>query len=83
MLIIKGIEKIISKKDGKEYAKLHLIDEDIINDDKFSGQSVTQEFVDIKDCDIDGELKLGARVRIFKETDKRGFDKTTFVKVFE
>lgn len=80
MLEIKGMQAIKSKKNGKDYMLLHLLDDAVVDVNGFKGQSVAQEFVDIDNVEIQGKLDIGAKVRIFKE-NKNGFDQISLIMV--
>lgn len=94
MKTLVGMNVIKSKKSGKRFLMLNLLDDayfDSMNHaDLFAspeqtgwGQTVSTEFLDLEDpaqVEIHGDLEPGCSVRIFKE-NVEGMDRITLIQV--
>lgn len=81
-----GVQKIQSKKNGKNYLKLNMMSVEPVMTDGMVGRSISEAFIGEGDCEItnfnadDYFALYGAHVRVFKE-EVNGLDKITFISV--
>ena len=78
MNILVGTNVIESKKNGKKYTILHMVDGEVKDTATSKGQFVCTEMIENGAVEIQGELKINNHVRVFKES-VNGMDKVTLV----